>query len=987
MSKDLLQKYCDSLNKESLSILEYNFKNFNVQDDFMLFDYQIEALENIAVFLELYFSKDGHYKVLSYYNNILSKETKNNLTIPKESDLFEILIENDFLQVNNQIDFSNFINRACFWMATGSGKTVIIVKLIELLFNFMKNRVIPNKNILIVAPNDKLINQIKDHVKIFNKCTSKTHQIIMKDLKDFERTSFSGERHLAPDSLYIYYTRSSLVSNENKENEFDYKTYILKEGWYLILDEAHKGEQKNSKRKAYLSALAKNGFLFNFSATFTDLLDKVSTIYNFNLPEFIKAGYGKNLKILDEEFKYFKAKTKKEKKDNLNNNKKGRIILKSFIIFTVLKRITNKLKKVNNLYSLGLNYHNPLMVTISNQINTKEADMKLYFQYVADLAKTNVKKEILDDIKYEIINNLKDNFLYIVGDDLLSDKIIEEVASITNQDILRNVFYAKSPGEIEVNEISGNTEELTFKLKTSDKPFALINASDINKWKKNILDGYFFNDDILSESRFTEIKNDDNEINILMGSRKFIEGWDSNRPNIMNFINMGVDDENIKLILQAIGRGVRIEPKKNLRKRLNKTKNFIKYSLEIQEKLICLTSIIETLFIFATNKQVVKNIIEDIDKDKDNWVNIKGINKTKITKKLIVPVYDNLKYNDKPINISVRDFELVDNYIENNSEKLLIVRDNFNSNIIKKIKAQNKIIVKDIESKYKKPIDVYRVIENHFNTKMEEVIGYRKEKSIDIEHYKKIKINITEKAATREELIDLEHVLLKKIEKTYSKEQNDVIQAIKGMGKTVFLKNEYMQKQAENLGLELDELFTNISKDDLKFKYQIDLKNIEQHYYNPIIISKDNSKYKHIIKIDSEIDFLERLEEYLLENEHEINLDWWYFSKLDEYIDRIYIPYFDSTKQKPREFYPDFIFWMKKEQDYYIKFVDPKGLSREANPLDKIKGYENTFLRKDATYNGNDIKTELLYYNKESSSREEIEKYRFYDISKIFCLK
>ena len=34
-----------------------------------------------------------------------------------------------------------------------------------------------------------------------------------------------------------------------------------------------------------------------------------------------------------------------------------------------------------------------------------------------------------------------------------------------------------------------------------------------------------------------------NDISILLGSRIFVEGWDSNRPNVVNFINIGVDED------------------------------------------------------------------------------------------------------------------------------------------------------------------------------------------------------------------------------------------------------------------------------------------------------------------------------------------------------------------------------------------------------------------------------------------------------------
>ncbi len=53
--------------------------------------------------------------------------------------------------------------------------------------------------------------------------------------------------------------------------------------------------------------------------------------------------------------------------------------------------------------------------------------------------------------------------------------------------------------------------------------------------------------------------------------------------------------------------------------------------------------------------------------------------------------------------------------------------------------------------------------------------------------------------------------------------------------------------------------------------------------------------------------------------------DWWCFSKIDESLDQVSIPYYDTKEQKYRDFFPDFIFWLKKNDMYFIKFIDPKG--------------------------------------------------------------
>ena len=94
----------------------------------------------------------------------------------------------------------------------------------------------------------------------------------------------------------------------------------------------------------------------------------------------------------------------------------------------------------------------------------------------------------------------------------------------------------------------------------------------------------------------------------------------------------------------------------------------------------------------------------------------------------------------------------------------------------------------------------------------------------------------------------------------------------------------------------------------------------------------------------------------------------WCFSKIVEKLDSIFIPYFDTQSQEQRKFYPDFIFWLKHKQsgNYRIIFVDPKGLSFEANARDKLQGFKETFDKK-LDFEGLDIAVALYYYNKDSN--------------------
>ena len=82
----------------------------------------------------------------------------------------------------------------------------------------------------------------------------------------------------------------------------------------------------------YVSILSKNGFSFNFSATFTDNIDYLTTCYNFNLEKFILAGYGKNLYLSQSYFSFTKDK------DDFSEREKQKQVLKSLITFALVKK-------------------------------------------------------------------------------------------------------------------------------------------------------------------------------------------------------------------------------------------------------------------------------------------------------------------------------------------------------------------------------------------------------------------------------------------------------------------------------------------------------------------------------------------------------------------------------------------------------------------------------------------------------------------------
>jgi hypothetical protein len=124
----------------------------------------------------------------------------------------------------------------------------------------------------------------------------------------------------------------------------------------------------------------------------------------------------------------------------------------------------------------------------------------------------------------------------------------------------------------------------------------------------------------------------------------------------------------------------------------------------------------------------------------------------------------------------------------------------------------------------------------------------------------------------------------------------------------------------------------------------------------------------HIINVDSEVTFIKELGEYLETGNVFKQFDWWMFSKLDQTLDEVKIPYYNPKKPKEISyFYPDFIFWAQKGNRYLILFVDPKG-TEHTDSYRKIDGYSRIFeiekngqkVCKDFQYNGFTINVKLL---------------------------
>jgi len=953
--------YQDSVKEISYEKLSYNWtNNINLDtfsEDISLFDYQQDALKSAIKFLYYYFESLQKFKdredertnierKKKLFNEISKDEQdllktfmvtnkKNKSLFNKIKQYYEVIQENS----SEEIHFLNFVNRMCFWMATGSGKTLVLIKLIEVLDKLKRANLIPDNDILILTSRDDLIDQIKIHIEKFNE--NKERKIKVWKLTDYDKVK-AGNVLISREDINIFIYRSDLISEEKKTKLVGFEDVENNGKWYILLDEAHKGDKEDSKRQLFYSVLTRNGFLFNFSATFTDPWDIVTNVYNFNLEMFIEKGYGKNVYLLQQEMNALTEKIDFTDKD------KQKIVIKSLILLAVVKQAKQNIDKELK----GKHYHNPLLVSLVNSVNTEQSDLQIFFREIEKIAKGNIDTEIFKQAKDDLSEELSGNSKYAFGDESIDIKK-EDIINLKIEDIVKYVFNSSSFGSIEVIKTPQNREELIFKLKTSEQPFALIKIGDISNWLKEKLSNYEINESHKNESYFKTISQDDNSVNILMGSRAFYEGWDSNRPNVMLFINIGKGDAK-KYVIQSIGRGVRIEPIKGKRKRLLPLKkendNVAKeiYSIAEEKGIKKDISLIETLFVFGTNKENLEHILNSIKyevKSSGELIELQKNEEEIKGKTLLVPTYKDKKIhsiNQLPKFKGNR--EILNDFMNWIGDERIIYsmfshNDYVTPGHIQKVKdfLQNKESFDDSNQLYDTYFQIENQIENlirHVNVTLKDVEGFKQVSDEEIVHFKKIRVTL-EKAKI-EKLKEL-------IEKVRMYEPSK--------GKEI-LKNKFELRE-----INLDDYTAQIERlsktsNEEEFSYNnttLKIKHLVNHYFLPVIISENEkiSYISHIINVSSERDFIKKLEDFIKEPDSILKqFDYWMFCKLDEYLDNVYVPYYNKEHSRIENFKPDFIFWLKKGENYFIIFVDPKG-TKHTDYEYKVDGYKAIFEEND----------------------------------------
>jgi len=452
---------------------------------------------------------------------------------------------NDFVRERDECFTEDDLTKLAFWMATGSGKTLLL----HLNYHqFRHYNTQPLDNILLITPNEGLSEQ---HLAELAASGIPARRF------DLNAGGLWGGNLDAVQVIEI----TKLV--EEKRGGGVSVPVEAFEGHNLIfVDEGHKGSGGEAWRK-YRDALGATGFTFEYSATFGQALsaardDQLTAeygkciVFDYSYRYFYGDGYGKDFRILN-----LKQETYEEQTELL--------LLGNLLSFYEQLRLYEE----QNEHLRPYNLEKPLWVFVGSTVNAVYSENKEKRSDV--LTVVRFLHHVLERRDWAVgsIEQLLagKSGLTTDGQDLFAGRwpYLHELGLSPQQwyeDILNRIFHTSAGGGLHLCDIRSSAGELGLKAAGADKYFGVVYIGDTPAFKKLIEEddsGITLEEDALSASLFEDINRPDSHIHVLIGARKFMEGWNSWRVSSMGLLNISRQEGS--QIIQLFGRGVRLKGK------------------------------------------------------------------------------------------------------------------------------------------------------------------------------------------------------------------------------------------------------------------------------------------------------------------------------------------------------------------------------------------------------------------------------------------
>ncbi len=464
-------------------------------------------------------------------------------------DLNDFVREVNARRVRGEPQESEFteadLTKLAYWMATGSGKTLIMHLNYHQFRHYNKE---PPDNILLITPNEGLSAQ---HLREF--------ELSGIPARRFELEG--GQRYRVPYEVQVLEITKLVERKRGGGVSVPLEAF---EGRNLVfVDEGHKGAGGEAWR-SYREALSKQGFTFEYSATFGQALSAAGNdaltqeygkaiLFDYSYRYFYADGFGKDFYILN-----LRNEERREDTETL--------LLGNLLSFYEQLRYYERHRDQLRPYNL----EKPLWVFVGSRVNAvysrrgrKRSDVLTVARFL---------HRVLSERAWgvETIARLlagKSGLRAPDGRDLFAGHFpyLREGgmdAEALYEAILKSLFHAPSGGMLYLSPIRSSRGEIGLRASGAEDYFGLIYIGDTSAFRKlaeREAPEITWEEEAVRGSLFDAINRPDSRLHVLIGAKKFMEGWNSWRVSNMGLLNIGRQEGS--QIIQLFGRGVRLKGK------------------------------------------------------------------------------------------------------------------------------------------------------------------------------------------------------------------------------------------------------------------------------------------------------------------------------------------------------------------------------------------------------------------------------------------
>lgn len=920
LSEEQLQQY-------DLNIVSHlNFINRNRVEKIRLKYFQYLSLLFVEYYLDMFFHhKDELLDGLNRFLNDFAQQYSDVASIPS-------YVEGD-------------LNKIALWNATGSGKT-LLMHINYLQYKHYAGRIGEGDNYILLTPKEGLSKQhLEDfresgiHASIFDKVFSRSALFNNDEIQIIENTKLSnkdGDKTIAASS----FGHSNVV----------------------FVDEGHRGASGDTWYR-YRNQLCEDGFSFEYSATFGQAVAASNDrnleneyakciLFDYSYKYFYADGYGKDYNIINLQ-------------DDANLDVSKIYLTACLLTFYQQK----KLFLDHNDSFRPFKIENPLMIFVGSSVNAIKksqgkttsdvVDILSFFnEFIKDKSASiqNIKRVMEHDTGLWDSNQrdiFQNSFAYLTELHLAYDALFD--------DVLKIVFNCNTNSSLmHIENMKGIPGEISLRI-GENEPFGLINVGDDSDLIK-LCEANGFNTGSIDfkESLFDKITRSDSKINLLIGSKKFTEGWNCWRVSTMGLMNVGKSEGSE--IIQLFGRGIRLKGYQMSLMRSSAYSRKYHFNGKIPEFI----NYLETLNVFGVKADYMKRFKEYLEKE--------GVPTAKDMPLVIeMPIIRNKKYRSKKLySLQLKDGL---DYKKDAKKPILAYR----SDIQVELDCYGKVQFETSRTTNTASLIKYEAKLTKDNLAFLET----NELFLEMEKYKaeKLRHNLLITKDGIQSLLDHDdwyRLLIPKAElkinsfSDYGKFKNIIITLLKlycdrfyNVSRSAW-ENEYMEYKVvdsdyENF-IEDDEYLISIEDNDQnkeliifveqlkakiadakKNKQLIDfsspqkkgpfeLMSLQSSLYNPLLYVQKGEKeivITPVALVESEKRFVMDLDSYVSNNKDK-------FIEKEVYLIRNKakkgVGFFETSG-----FYPDFIMWVIEGTKQYITFIDPHGMVHESISSEKVQ--------------------------------------------------